>query len=238
MRTLILLLLFYSCTNRDGGGKSELARVKVGKELHSILKEGDFEVDYFANKQLTDYENEVLLKLGKFFDGDHPEAESFLKELDADPKLQYRSGIGLSRKEFDTLKAFFGPRTPIKKTGKLRIAREGNNLTFQGTDQLGLLDSLIIIDGGGLVTLGETRLLHYEDSIDLSQEYIPDGEIISDYEFYVGPQGFLSGTAIMGTYELLIGKLNPSQKTYISLYVMPPSNKNKHGLPMFVHLVY
>src|SRR5690606_15491667 len=151
MRILILLLLIYSCTNHDGGGKSELASVKMGDDLHPILREGYFEVEYLTNKQLTPYENEVLLKLAKLFVGDHPEAKSFQKELDADPNFPYRAGLGLSRKEFDTLKAFFGPRTPIKKTGKLRIAREGNNLTFQGTDQLGLLDSLIIIDGGGLV---------------------------------------------------------------------------------------
>src|SRR5690606_17602860 len=124
------------------------------------------------------------------------------------------------------------------KLGKLRIAREGNNLTFRGSDQLGLLDSLIIIDGGRLVTFGETRLLPYEDSIDLSQEYIPNGQIISDYEFYDGPQGFLSGTAIMGTYELMIARLKPSQKTYLSLYVIPPSINNKYGLARYVHLIY
>src|SRR5690606_27852330 len=167
MRTLILLLLFYSCTNHDGGGKSELAKVKMGDDLHPLLKEGNFEVEYLTNKQITPYKNEVLLKLEKLFAGDHPKSKSFQKELDADPNLTYRSGLGLSSKEFDTLKAFFGPRTPVKKFGKLRIAREGNNLTFRGTDQLGLLDSLIIIDRGRLVTFGETRLLPYEDSIDL-----------------------------------------------------------------------
>jgi hypothetical protein len=75
-----------------------------------------------------------------------------------------------------------------------------------------------------------------KDSIDLSGEDIPKGDTIEFYEFYKGPDEILGLTGLDGVYELLICKLKPSNKTYLSFFARQPDNI-EHPIPGFITVI-
>ena len=75
-----------------------------------------------------------------------------------------------------------------------------------------------------------------KDSIDLSSDDIPKGDKIEIYEFYRGPDGILGLTGLDGAYELLIGRLKPSDRTYLWFFARQP-DIIEHPIPEFITVI-
>jgi hypothetical protein len=59
---------------------------------------------------------------------------------------------------------------------------------------------------------------------------------LETYEFYSGPDGLLGLTGLDGVYELLIGKLMPSGRTYLSFFARQP-DFIEHPIPAYITVI-
>src|SRR5688572_16705042 len=100
--------------------------------------------------------------------------------------------------------------------------RDGNHFKFQGEGRLSILDSVIININNKTASFKKYNMSLVKDSIDLSSDDIPEGDTIEIYQSYRGPDGILGLTGLDGAYELLIGKLKPSGRTYLSFFARQP----------------
>jgi hypothetical protein len=234
---LLLLTIITSCNNNSGGGRVIIPKnVDVINEFHPFLKEGMFDVEYFASNEVNAGHKQLLNKLSKLIET-NSRTEKYFHQIEEGRKPIYNENIGINRQEYNQLNELFSYKVPKKEKGRLTIIREGNRLKFQGQGRLSLLDSMLVNVRNKTASFKQYNMSLVKDSIDLSSDDIPKGGTLELYEFYKGPDGILGLTGLDGSYELLIGKLKPSGKIYLSLFARQP-DITEHPIPEFITVIF
>jgi len=144
--------------------------------------------------------------------------------------------MGITRQEFSRLIDLFSYKAPRKFNGTLTVSKAENRLIFKGDGRLSILDSVTVTINSISASFKQYNLSRSKDSIDLSNEDIPKGDTLETFEFYNGPDGILGLTGLDGVYELLIGKLKPSGRTYLSFFARHPDNL-EHPIPEYITVI-
>ena len=219
---ILLLTTITSCNNNSGGVRVRIPQNPyTNNELYPFLKEGMSEVEFFASTEVTARHKQLIKKLSKLIETNSRTQKYFL-QIEEGGKPIYNSNLGISRQEYNQLNELFVYNKPKKEKGSLTIKRNGNHLMFQGEGRLSLFDSVLVNINNKTATFKQYNMSLVKDSIDLSSNDIPEGDTIDIYEFYRGPDGILGLSGLDGRYELLIGKLKPSGKTYLSFFARQP----------------
>lgn len=196
---------------------------EFNSESHPFLKEGIYQVEYYASKEVTAEHRNLLQKLSELIET-NPQTQEYFREMEKSGKPVYNSAIGITRHEYDLISDLFEDKAPEKSKGTLRILRDGDRFSFKGDDRLSFLDSLFLNIKNKNASFKKYSLSQVTDSIDLSNRDIPKGDTLEAYEFYSGPGGLLGLTGLDGVHELLLGKLRPSGKTYLSFFTRESYN--------------
>ncbi len=232
----LLLAVITSCNNNSSGvGLRMPEHPGFNSEFHPLLKEGTNEVEYFSSKEVTVRHKQLIKKLSKLIET-NSRTQKYFRQFEEGEKPEYNSSIGISRHEYNQLNELFSNKEPKKDNGSLTIIREGNYFKFQGEGRLSLLDSIIVNINNKSASFKQYNMSLVKDSIDLSNYDIPKGDIIEIYEIYRGPDGLLGLTGLDGTYELLIGKLKPSSRTYLFFFARQP-DLIEHPIPEFITVI-
>ena len=210
--------------------------MEVNKESHPFLKEGNYQVEYYASKKVTSEHKHILQKLSKLIET-NTETQKYFRQMEKSGKPVYNSKIGITRHEYDLISDLFEHKAPEKSKGTLRILRDGDRFSFKGDDRLSFLDSLFLSIRNKNASFKKYSLSHVIDPIDLSNQDLPKGDTMEAYEFYRGPGGLLGLTGLDGIYELWIGRLRPSGKTYLSFFTRQPYNI-EHPIPEYVRVIF
>ena len=207
----------------------------INNDFSLFLREGSYKVEYYTSTEVTARQNQILKKLSKLLETNE-QTQKYFREIEEGGKPAYSSKIGISEQEFNQIVEFFSYKEPEKLNGILKIIRDGNSFRFEGQGRLSLLDSLTINMDSKFVSFKQYSMSLVEDSIDLSDEDIPDGDTIVFYEYYKGPDGILGLTGVEGIYELLIAKLKPGNKTYLSFFAKHPDTI-EHPIPDLINVI-
>lgn len=207
----------------------------INNEFHPFLREGSYKVEYYISKEVTARHKQLLKKLSKLIET-NKQTQKYFRLIEEGGKPAYSSNIGISKEEFNQLIELFSYKEPEKLNGTLNIIRDGNSFKFEGQGRLSLLDSLTINMNSKSVSFKQYSMGLLKDSIDLSGEDIPKGDTIEFYEYYKGPDGILGLTGLDGTYELLVAKLKPSNKTYLSFFARQPDNI-EYPIPDLINVI-
>jgi hypothetical protein len=190
-------------------------------ELEFLLLPGTYKVEYLSNKELSNEQKEILHKLFKL-SSTNEYAKQFLENTTVIDLPEFDHHIGISKAEYDRLKPFFILQGPLPQTGTVTLEQFGNTVRFKGTGQLALLDSLTVDVKTYSATYKEFSLVQNLDGYNVIKEFLPKGDSLEVKHFFRGPER-LTGM-LFGQYILLIGKLKPSGKTYLSFYAkLPPT---------------
>lgn len=207
----------------------------TNNEFYPFLKEGMNEVEFLASTEVTARHKQLIKKFSKLIET-NIRTQKYFRQIEEGGKPMYNSNLGISRQEYSQLNELFAYNEPKKKNGSLTIKRDGNHLKFQGEGRLSLLDSVLVNINNKTASFKQYNMSLVKDSIDLSSDDIPEGDTIEIYEFYRGPDGILGLTGLDGTYELLIGKLKPSGKTYLSFFARQP-DIIEHPIPESITVI-
>jgi hypothetical protein len=232
---LLLLIIITSCNNSGGVRMPMPQNPDINKGFHPFLKEGSYKVEYYLNKEVTAGQKQLLRKLSKLIET-NKQTQKYFRQIEEGGKPAYSSDIGISKQEFNLLIELFSYKEPEKLDGTLKIIRDGNSYKFQGQERLSLLDSLTISINSKSASFKQYSMSLVKDSIDLSGEDIPKNDTIEFYEYYKSPDGILGLTGLDGIYELLVAKLKPSNKTYLSFFARKPDNI-EHPIPKFINVI-
>jgi len=233
---LLLLTIITSCNNNSGGLRLPMPQnPDVSNEFHPLLKEGMKEVEYFASKEVSAKHKKLIKKLSKLIET-NSRTQKYFHQIEEGGKPEYNSNIGIGKQEYDQLNELFSSNEPKKENGRLTIMRDGNHFKFHGEGKLSLLDSVIVNINNKTASFKKYNMSLVKDSIDLSSDDIPKGDKIEIYEFYRGPDGILGLTGLDGAYELLIGRLKPSDRTYLWFFARQP-DIIEHPIPEFITVI-
>lgn len=233
---ILLLFIITSCNNSGGVRLSKLQNPDFNKETYAFLREGSYKVEYYASKELTAVQKQLLKKLSKLIET-NKKTQEYFSQIEKGEKPAYSSNIGVSKQEFNQLIELFSQKKSDKLNGTLKIIRDGDSFKFEGQGRLSLLDSFTIRTNIKLVSFGQYDMSLIIDSVDLTEEDIPAGDTIESYEYYKGPDGLLGLTGLNGRYELLLAKLKPSNKTYLSIFARQPDNV-EHPIPDLINIIF
>ena len=231
---LLLLTIITSCNNPGAVRMPASPDFGFNKEVQPLLKEGVYQVEYYASKKVTTEHKQILQKLSKLMET-NSKTQEFFRQAEKSGNAAYDSGIGITRHEYDLVSNLFAYKVPEKLRGTLTISSDGDRFSFKGDDRLSLLDSLFVNKNKN-ASFKKYSMSQVNDSIDLSKESIPKGDTLEVYEFYSGPDGLLGLTGLDGVYELLIGRLRPSGKTYLSFFTRQPYNI-EHPIPEYITVI-
>jgi hypothetical protein len=207
----------------------------IDNQTHPLLREGSYKVEYYTNKEVTAGQKQLLKKLSKLIET-NKQTQKYFRQIEKGEKPAYSSNIGISKQEFNQLIELFSHKESGKLNGTLKIIRDGSRFKFEGQGRLSLLDSLTISMDSKSVSFKQYSMGLIKDSIDLSGEDIPEGDKIQLYEYYEGPDGILGLTGLDGRYELLLAKLKPSNKTYLSIFARQP-DYIEHPIPDLINVI-
>ena len=232
---LLLLMIVTSCNNSGDLRLPAPRKLEVNSDSHPFLKEGVYQVEYYASKKITNEHRRILQKLSKLIDT-NPQTQKYFRQMEKSGKPVYNSNIGITRQEYNLISDLFAYKAPEKFRGTLKIARDGDRFSFKGDNSLSFLDSLFLNIKNKNASFKKYSMSQVNDSIDLSNLDIPKGDTLEAYEFYRGPGGLLGLTGLDGVYELLIGRLKPSGKAYLSFFTRQPYN-TEYPIPEYVRIL-
>lgn len=235
-KIVFFLTIIGSCQSSSGGRMPTTIHQEPDSEIYSFLKEGSYKVEYYPSKEITTIHKKLLQKLSKLVET-NPRIERYFSQIEQGEKPKYNPNIGISEQENNRLIDIFTYRTPEKHNGTLTISKQGGYFTFKGDGRLSLLDSMTVGINNKFASFKKYNMSHIKDSIDLSNEEIPKGETLETFEFYNGPDGILGLSGLDGAYELLIGKLKPSGKTYLSFFAKQPDIL-EHPFPEYITVIF
>jgi hypothetical protein len=234
LKLFLLLSVASACQNSPGVKKSKSVQAVGQNPFHPFLTEGTYTVEFYSNKEITAEQKQVLRKTAKLVET-NKQAQEYYRRIAEGEKPAYYTASGISRNDYNLLTALFSAHDTIKQTGRLQISREGNLIKFRGEGKLSLLDSVFLDISRKSASFKHNTLSLDTAALDLSQEDIPTGEQIESYVFYKGPDGILRLTGMNGSYELLIGKLIPGGKIYLSFFAKE-TDIAEHPVPEYVTL--
>ena len=230
-----LLILLTSCWNTPRVRIPTDVNIEVDKKFNDYLKEGEYKVEYYPGKEVTPEHKKIIQKLSKLIET-NARTQKYFSKIKEGEKVEYNSNIGISRQEYDLLNDLFVYKAPKKHNGTLTISKNEDLIVFKGDGKLNLLDSVTVNINRLSASFKQYNMKRIRDSIDLSNEDIPIGDTLETYEFYSGPDGLLGLTGLDGAYELLIGKLMPSGRTYLSFFARQPFDI-EHPIPDYITVI-
>jgi hypothetical protein len=234
LKLFLLLSVAAACHNSPGVKQAKAVQGVGQNQFHPILSEGTYSVEFYTNKEITTEQKLVLRKTVKLIER-NKKAQEFYSLIAEGNNPTYNPASGISRNDYNLLTALFSAHDTVKQTGRLQISREGNLIKFRGEGKLSLLDSVFVDISRKSASFKHNTLSLDTASLDLSQEDVPAGEQIESYEFYKGPGGILGLTGMNGSYELLIGKLIPGGKIYLTFFAKE-TNLIEHPVPEYITL--
>ncbi len=218
-------LAFLGCNNSTG----HKLRINNTEDnlyyLNPYFKEGKNDVTYYASKELTNAQKYLLQKVVKLA-MDNERTAYFFNEIKKSGTAIFSNEIGITRKEFDNLVQIFTNDEPSEKKGVIEIRRDKDYFEIKGVGQLRLFDSLRINTKDSIALYKKIDLQTPKGSFNLAYDNIPRGELLDSVLFLKGPVGIAGLIDINGTYELIIGRLKPSGRTYLFFYTDPPINQS------------
>jgi hypothetical protein len=215
------MAILTSCNNSGSIKMPKADGIEPANEFHAFLKEGVYKAEYYSSNEVTPEQKLLLQKLSKLIET-NKKTQDFFSKLGRNEKPVYSSAIGISRKEYNDLIDLFSYKVPEKRNGTLTIIRAGSEFNFKGVGGLSIFDSVTVKLNGETATFKQYNMSRIKDSIDLSKEEIPKGDTLADFELFGGPDGILGATGLDGEYELLIGKLKPGGRIYLSFFARQP----------------
>lgn len=220
---IYLIFLVTGCNSNSGLKNDKAKNLVLNNQFHPILVEGVYNATYHCNKEITLAQSRILKKVDSIFKVKNYD-QGFLQQIENGEKPMYNTKFGISKIEYLSLLDIFSLEKQQNQTGKLVIKRDGDYIKFQGEGHLAILDSVFLNLKNKSVTYKNINLFQNIDSLDFSNEDIPKGDFLKSYEFYSGPDGILGLTGLNGSFELLIGKLEPSGNIYISFFAKETDN--------------
>jgi hypothetical protein len=239
MRLLSVFLLFVIILSCNPSGGADVPRIKTsnGSEIkYSYLRSGTYQVEYYASKE-PGVADRALLQRVSVLIRNNKQTAAYFREMAEQPVPAYRSDVGLTKAEYDRMVAIFSYKEPERLNGKLEIVRSNNRFRFNGEGRLSLLNELSVDEELGTASFRQVEMISVNDSLDLFWERIPDGDTIVSYRFYRGPAGLLALSGLEGEYELLVCKLAPGKRTYLSFYARSLGDI-EHPVPEFITVVF
>jgi hypothetical protein len=231
---IVFVILFSSCRNSSGFRVSQTTSQEMQFELDTFFKERTNKVIYYTSKEPSSQQKVILQKLSKLI-GNNSNTRHFFESAEGKKMPKYSSNIGISRQEYNSLTNLFSYQTPRQSTGSLTIKKKDYLIEFIGSDSLASLDSLSIDVKSNTARFGQTTLVSSLDSLNLSNDFIPEGETLESIHFFQ-PSGLGGLLPINGSYKLLVGKLKPSGQTYLAFFARQP-NILEHPLTEFYSVI-
>jgi hypothetical protein len=188
-----------------------------------------------TNKELTDSQKRILEKLAHLITTNKITQEEFDKILQYPELVENISKIGLNKMELHVLSSIFTKKETLTENGVVIVSADEKFITFKGTGQLSILDSLTIISKDTSALFKDTRLEYYQpDSSFLRNEFISR----DDHFEYVVPfaessNGLLELLPIGKRYTLYVARLSKSAKTYLFLEINEPRDIYKPFNPFY-----
>lgn len=229
---IFLIFLVTGCNSNSGPKNDTAKNLVINNQFHPILVEGAYKASYHCNKEITIAQSRILKKVDSILKVKNYD-QDFLNQIINGGKPLYNTKLGISNNDYLILLDIFSLEKQQIQTGSLVIKREGDYIKFQGEGQLAILDSVFLNLKSKSVIYKNIILNQNSDSLDFSNEDIPKGDSLKSYEFYRGPDGILGLTGLNGSFELLIGRLEPSGKIYISFFAKEADNPLK-PIPDFI----
>ena len=205
--------------------------------LNKYFKEGKNDVVYYASQELTN-EQKLLLEKVANLAMVNKNAAVFFETISADGRIVFDPKIGISKREFDILQDIFIYKEANERKGVIEIKREKEYFEMQSNGKIKIFDSLRINTKDSIAVYGKYELKPPRDSFELSYDIIPPGETLDSIQFLTGPSGIGGLINFNGKYELSVGKLKPSGRTYLFFYVKPPVGQSiNNPLPSYCTMI-
>lgn len=222
LQIFVFSFVVFSCRNSTGFKGAEPALKDTIAIFQPLLPEGTHEVLCFEMKTVTAAHRQALNKLTQLYNG-NKKARAFFKEVEDRASPAYKVSMGLTRQEYNLLIDLFAYNEPSRFSNLLTIRKEGTRYLFKGSERLNIFDSVTADIYGRFATYKQIKMNRVTDSVDLSAEYIPEGDTLEPYALLSGPDGIAGLTGINGKYELLIGRLKPGNRIYLSFFAKHPA---------------
>jgi hypothetical protein len=232
---LLLLIIVLSCNNSVGVKSPLSQKADSNSGFHPFLAEGTYKAEYHTNKEINEGQKKLLQKLSELIQS-NKQAQKYFRLIEEGEKPAFNPDMGINKKEFNQLIELFSESEPEMMNGLLMVSREGNIFTFEGKGKLSLFNSLVLKVNEPSASYKQYNLGLVKDSIDLTSEDIPKDCTIGLYEYYKGPEGILGLTGLEGSVELLIAKLKPGNKIYLSIIVRH-LDSIEHPFPEFINVL-
>jgi hypothetical protein len=233
--TLEFVVICYSCQNSAVSYKPTADRTKQTKPVDSFLRAGVYNVIYYASKQMNGEEKALLGKTAQLIKT-NKHTRLFFDQLSKGETPAFTTKMGLRKKEFMKLTGIFAYEKPKEARGKLQIVQKGDFIGFKGGGALHLFDSVIISFFLDHVYFRNFDLANDSSDIDLSSALIPAGDTLSDFRLFEGPAGLSGLMGLNGKYQLIIGRLRPSGRTYLLLNARKPEIM-EHAIPEYCSII-
>jgi hypothetical protein len=204
------------------------------KQLTNLFKTGKHHATLTYNKELDEIQKKLFEKFLDIMAGNEKVSKEFDKVSEHPKLIRYDSKLGLNNKELQTLSSIFTKETSTTE-GSVSISLNEIEISFKGSGQLSILDSLTIISKDTSVLFKETKLKYYKpDSSLFKNEFIPSGE----YFQYIVPfdqasNGLLKLLPIGSRYILYMARLGKSGKTYIYIEINEPRDIDQPFNPFY-----
>lgn len=234
----IFLILFFplsSCNYSASTNTHDNLDLEKPIQENLFLKEGLHKVEYYASKEVTPQQVKLLKKLADLLKN-NKNTQQFFNEASNGEMSKFTSNIGLTKREYDQLIDIFLYSSREKKTGTIIIARKQDVLFFKGEGPLIVLDSLNINLHTKTASFKQNEMKIVSDSLDLEDLEIPQGDTLKDVELYRGPSSLMALTGLSDRFELLIGKLRPSGRIYLSFFARYFENI-EHPIPEYITVI-
>ena len=235
MRFLLLFFILSSCNYSASVNTQDNLDVEKSVQQAIFLKEGVHNVEYYASKEVTPQQVKLLKKLAELLKN-NKSTQQFFNEASKGNMPEFTSKIGLTRKEYNEIVDIFLYSSLEKKTGTIIIARNQDVLFFKGEGQLIVLDSLNIHLDSKTASFKQNEMKIVSDSLDLEDLEIPQGDTLQDVKLYRGPSSLMAFTGLSDRFELLIGKLHPSGRIYLSFFARYFDNI-EHPIPEYITVI-
>lgn len=216
--TSALVFVLVSCGQP---GKVNIAETKSSAyetELRAGLQSGAYLVTYHAHKMPRDERLRAVQGAGKLFK-DAGILSDTLHRYDNIESILYSDSSGLMPQQLTSLLEAITLDDLEVFTDTLEITASENSLLFRGRGRLNFLDSLQIFFESEIASWRETSLELVPDSLTLPLPELTRGDSWISYQIYRGPGGMLGLVPAFGESELIVGRISPGNRFYLSFFI-------------------
>ena len=217
----ICFSLLLSCQDRRSSKAKHFSPPTLFNELAFLFKAGPQIATVISDTGLTSKQKQVFQKFMRKLKSD-PKLEKEIDHLNLtsdSESLAWIKKIGFNREESAVLTSMSHAHPLIEKD-TIIISKDNDGIHFTGSGTASILDSLVIYFNDSSASLKGAKLFQYNNcNVALSPGLLPKNEHLEKYYCFQGPNGIagLLPMAIGDHYDLTLGRLNKSNRTYIYL---------------------